>query len=365
MFSHSAAGIPKNASKIPINQGNTVLDDSGEPELSTGSGEDAFFHRSDAMGVADGVGGWAGDSKANAGLFARRLMHHAHEEIARFDDFDDEMFVRYAEASPVEILRQAYENTLEDFRSLDLKGSSTACIVLLRDDELRVANLGDCGLTVVRHGDMIFRTEEQQHSFNFPYQLGTGKHSDKPTDAQIFRLKVRKGDIIIVGSDGLFDNLFDEDILEEVNRLLPPVYRAEGGPKLKVHYSDDAARSHSLAESTAEGEDDVDGGSSSRNTKFSDAIDKKASAPAVAPDPHQARARLGFSLPQFHIDPKAISDAIAYRAKYVSEESRYVSSPFQTRAIQEGLYYQGGKKDDISVVVAIITDLEDSPDRRL
>ncbi|KAJ1673945.1 hypothetical protein EV182_004271, partial [Spiromyces aspiralis] len=100
MFSHSAAGIPKNTGKIPLTRARRLLLQRDDRELSTSSGEDAFFHRNDALGVADGVGGWASDVNADAGLFARRLMHHAHEEIARYDDIDDEMFVRYSEASP-------------------------------------------------------------------------------------------------------------------------------------------------------------------------------------------------------------------------------------------------------------------------
>ncbi|KAI7824236.1 phosphatase 2C-like domain-containing protein [Kickxella alabastrina] len=270
--------------------------------MATSAGEDAFFHRPDALGIADGVGGWAGVKDADPSLFARRLMHHVNLEVQRYENIDDEMFSHYYDATPVDILRRAYEFTLDEMETLAVRGSSTACVVVLRGDELRVANLGDCGLTVVRQGDMVYRTEEQQHSFNFPYQLGTEAHSDTPSDAQVFRLKIQKGDIIIVGSDGVFDNLFDEDILDEVNQHLPPLMRAEAPSK--------------------------------------------------------------FSLPQFHIDPRAISLAIAKRAKLVSEDTRYSESPFQMRAMQEGLYYQGGKRDDITVVVAVVTDLEDTPDRR-
>lgn len=49
-----------------------------------------------------------------------------------------------------------------------------------------------------------------------------------------------------------------------------------------------------------------------------------------------------------------ISDALAWKAKQASVED--ISSPFQYRAHQEGLPYQGGKRDDISVLVAIVTD---------
>ncbi|KAJ1817949.1 hypothetical protein LPJ56_003950 [Coemansia sp. RSA 2599] len=362
MFAHAATGIPKFENRVPLpkktvppaisaSSGNikTFGLDGTEEEMATSAGEDAFFHRSDALGIADGVGGWAGVKDADPSLFARRLMHHVCLEVQRYEDIDDEMFSHYYEAAPVDILRRAYDITLDEMEAMAMRGSSTACVVVLRGDELRVANLGDCGLTVVRQGDMVYRTEEQQHSFNFPYQLSTETHSDRPSDAQVFRLKIQKGDVIIVGSDGVFDNLFDEDILEEVNQHLPPIMRAEGEPELK--YANDSLwyesqqssdRLEALCENAAPENVVATGLSSS----------KVVSAPPK------------FSLPQFHVDPSAISLAIARRAKLVSEDTRYAESPFQMRAMQEGLYYQGGKRDDITVVVAVVTDLEDTPDRR-
>jgi hypothetical protein len=41
-----------------------------------------------------------------------------------------------------------------------------------------------------------------------------------------------------------------------------------------------------------------------------------------------------------NLEPQTISDALAKRAKSISEDTRNVNSPFQSRAIQEGLYYQ-------------------------
>lgn len=40
------------------------------------------------------------------------------------------------------------------------------------------------------------------------------------------------------------------------------------------------------------------------------------------------------------IVPQTISDALAHRAKVVSEDPDNPSSPFQVRAMHEGLYYQ-------------------------
>ena len=54
-----------------------------------------------------------------------------------------------------------------------LTGSCTACVLALNHDERRVytANLGDSGYMVIRRGEVIERSEEQQHYFNSPYQL--------------------------------------------------------------------------------------------------------------------------------------------------------------------------------------------------
>lgn len=52
-------------------------------------------------------------------------------------------------------------------------GSSTACIVVLdrQQHRLHTANLGDSGFLVVRGGEVVHRSDEQQHYFNTPFQL--------------------------------------------------------------------------------------------------------------------------------------------------------------------------------------------------
>ena len=57
----------------------------------------------------------------------------------------------------------------------------------------------------------MFRSKEQQHSFNFPFQCGT--NGDHPSTANDDEHKFEENDLMIVGSDGLYDNLYDEDIM--------------------------------------------------------------------------------------------------------------------------------------------------------
>jgi serine/threonine protein phosphatase PrpC len=83
-----------------------------------------------------------------------------------------------------------------------------------------------------------------------------------------------------LGSDGLFDNLYDDEILEEVQNC--------------IGFGDGQQKS----------DDDKEQFNNNNN------------------------------------NPQTISDALAHRAKVVSEDPDNPSSPFQVRAMHEGLYYQ-------------------------
>ncbi|GAA5807642.1 hypothetical protein MFLAVUS_001012 [Mucor flavus] len=293
-LSHGAAGFAKKR-YTPVHT------HTFHSSVTSQVGEDAYFRRSDAIGVADGIGGWSETTGSNSALYSSQLMQFANEEMDRFEDTEDPYFFQYNEANPLDILKQSYEKSLTEAKKTNVLGSTTACIAVLRHDELRVANIGDCGISIIRNNHYVFRSEEQQHAFNFPYQLGI-RSRDQPSHAQSFTVKVKKGDIIVMGSDGLYDNLFDKHILELVKQ-------------------------HVLA-----------------NT-----------IPGTAQRAPRVR----------NLQPQILSDILANAAKETSELSRRVDTPFQRRAMEEGLYVEGGKADDISVVVAIVKDLEDSPDRRL
>ncbi|CAH1759555.1 915_t:CDS:2 [Entrophospora sp. SA101] len=281
VFSHGASGIPKHSEKLVSTIPNA-------PYFSIGCGEDSFFRRYDSLGVADGVGGWKNikalpHTVVDSSLYSRKLMHYSWTEIEKYhNNFEKDQFYNYDNFQPVNIMQASYEKTLRDCTMEGIIGSSTALIAILCKDELRIANLGDCGIGVIRQNAFIFCNEEQQNSFNYPFQLGSGSLNTPKKDAQTFNIKIQHGDIVVMGSDGLFDNLFEDDILDEIVRFSSK----QGGLK---------------------------------------------------------------------VEPQIISDALAWRAKEASEDINH-ESPFESRATQEGLYYRGGKKDDITVLIAVITD---------
>lgn len=161
-------------------------------------GEDAYFISRDGkcFGVADGVGGWA-LSGVDSGEYSRLLM-----QMAQFFAESHKL-----DAHPKQLLWAAYKQT-------QVRGSSTACILKLKHDILHACNVGDSGFLIIRNEDVIFQSPHQQHSFNFPYQLGKQEvdaANESPARAQTFAVQLQPDDIIITGTDGLFDNVFAEE----------------------------------------------------------------------------------------------------------------------------------------------------------
>ncbi|KAG5245613.1 protein phosphatase [Salix suchowensis] len=166
------------------------------PDKEETGGEDAHFICEDeqAIGVADGVGGWA-DVGVNAGEFSRELMSHSVSAIQEEPN---------GSIDPARVLEKAHAKT-------KAQGSSTACIITLKSEGIHAINLGDSGFMVVRDGCTIFQSPVQQHGFNFTYQLESGNGGDLPSSGQVFTIPVAPGDIIIAGTDGLFDNLYNNE----------------------------------------------------------------------------------------------------------------------------------------------------------
>jgi len=98
-------------------------------------------------------------------------------------------------------------------------------LALSREDAtLYCANLGDSGFVVVRHGRVVHRSEEQTHCFNTPFQLscpppGEKVLCDSPECADITQIPVEEGDVILLATDGVFDNLPDQLLVTELVKV--------------------------------------------------------------------------------------------------------------------------------------------------
>ncbi|KAH0632320.1 hypothetical protein KY284_035106 [Solanum tuberosum] len=177
-------------------------------------GEDAHFidELFQTIGVADGVGGWAKQG-IDAGIYTRELMKNSH--IATYDE------AMKGHVNPKRVLEEAYKNT-------NSKGLSTACIVTLNSEKSTIvaANVGDSGFFLIRKGKIIYKSPIQQRVFGCPYQLGNC-NVDNPSIAQEMELNVEKDDILMVGTDGMLDNMNDSGIEEIVRRAISKNLKAK------------------------------------------------------------------------------------------------------------------------------------------
>ncbi|GAQ92213.1 hypothetical protein KFL_009470050 [Klebsormidium nitens] len=169
------------------------------PDKVEKGGEDAYFvsaRGGGVIGVADGVSGVAEDG-IDPALYSRELMALAHAAAEALPA---------AAEDPRSVLEAAHAG-------VRAAGACTAVVAALEGGpgKLRVANLGDSGLRVLRGGRVCFATPVLQHFFDCPFQYGS-ESSDSTADAEAFEVQVQAGDCLVMGSDGLFDNMFDRDI---------------------------------------------------------------------------------------------------------------------------------------------------------
>ncbi|RXG68672.1 Protein phosphatase PTC7-like protein [Armadillidium vulgare] len=129
----------------------------------------------------------------------------------------------FSPSEPSAIIAAAYNELLENKNPI--LGSSTACVVVLQGSfgKLFSANIGDSGFLVIRNGSVVHRSHEQQHYFNTPFQLSlppAGVSSqvlnDRPESASTQSFDIKVGDMVLLATDGVFDNLPDSLILGEL-----------------------------------------------------------------------------------------------------------------------------------------------------
>ncbi|KKA30814.1 hypothetical protein TD95_003659 [Thielaviopsis punctulata] len=287
------------------------------------SGHDAFFITpvgdtgSIAVGVADGVGGWV-DSGVDPADFSHAFCDYM--AMAAFGYPGPELI------TPKTLMQKGYDAVCND-KAISAGGSTAVVGVAQPNGSVEIANLGDSGYIHLRLGAVHAFSEAQQHGFNTPYQLSVvppsmaarmatygGAHlSDLPRNADVSRHEMRSGDVLVFASDGVWDNMFNEDILKIVSKMMMASGAWFAGPDGAM------AVSPSIGELTK------------------------------LPEPREGQILDSRSTLQ-----SLVASRIALTAKSNSVEKRR-DSPFAqaVRRARKGQQWLGGKVDDIMVVVLI------------
>ncbi|KAF2155899.1 hypothetical protein K461DRAFT_284636 [Myriangium duriaei CBS 260.36] len=269
----------------------------GEMIRGITNGDDAVLVSDNFLGASDGVGAWATKERGHAALWSRLILHFWVREAER-DEFGEN-----GEPDPRRYLENAYEQTKEATSDPnEWLGTTTACSALLSADHqespqpvLYVTQLGDSQVLVIRPRDksVIFKTTEQWHWFDCPRQLGTNSPDTPEKDAQMDKVVIEEDDLVLAMSDGVVDNLWEHEVVENVVQSLERWKNQDDQP-------------------TAE---------------------EKVEVGEAAGMRYVARQ-------------------LVKAARKIAEDP-FAESPFMERAVEEGLSIEGGKLDDISVVAGI------------
>jgi protein phosphatase PTC7 len=195
-------------------------------------------------------------------------------------------------------------------------------------------SLGDSGYAHIAPYRLSHMSVPQQHEFNTPFQLskipprlrrqmslfGSMHYAESPSDSDIYSHPVAHGDVIVLATDGVWDNLSTQDVLDVVcaNMVQYSAWTLGEGKGVNV-----GEGLFDIAQDSARGQ--------TTSTKPSN-----IEHPALS---------------------SVLANAIVKEAKEASE-NRNRDSPFG-RALKRAYPFEmwrGGKVDDICVVVGLVLE---------
>jgi protein phosphatase PTC7 len=238
--------------------------------------------------VADGVGSW-NEMGIDPALFSQELCRLIGKNYQNYL-FEKEMQNEGSENSNKNFINELNLKAIltQSVEENDFLGSSTVCCLYLDplSNTLYSVNIGDSAYMILRKDNVknlykiLYKSEEQTHGFNIPYQVG--KEGDNPRNAQVNKIQLQVDDLVILATDGLWDNLSDEEITNVCNSFLD----------------------------------------------------------------------------QKELEPMRLSKYIAEKVSLLSLKKDY-ESPFSKRAKENGYLFLGGKPDDITILIAKISQISE------
>lgn len=186
---------------------------------------DAVLEGIDYVGIADGVSGvhhmgltpdalpWELLHACGSGLFAAAARGEPKGKGKSIDKWI------------IDLIQEAFDSTEEH-------GATTLLLAAIKGGNLVTACLGDSGILVLRpvclhpfRLQAIFKTEPGRYDARRPVQIQRLEGHDIESayeviqSASIAATPVQPGDLLVLGTDGLFDNLSDREIQQVLERF--------------------------------------------------------------------------------------------------------------------------------------------------
>ena len=220
--------IPSSDDGLGLQHGSTL---DQKRERRPDSGQDAYFvarvgqeSGTTAFAIADGVGGWT-EHSVDPADFSHGLCSYMAESALSWTGHD--------RLGPKQLLETGYQKTIRD--PTIKAGGTTACVAVTdREGRMRIANLGDSGFLQLRLGTVHHYSNPQTHAFNTPFQMsltppeilaqamvfGGVPLNDKSDRADLADHMLRHGDVLVLATDGVWDNLNSQDVLHLVSHQM-------------------------------------------------------------------------------------------------------------------------------------------------
>jgi len=329
-------------------------------------GEDAFLACDFALGVCDGVSWWQERMPANVtfDLYSEALVRSAYEwmEESWMGDpapaalepdgargntslqllctaFDrTQPVLREGEGRVKQILALqdadtgkagSAQGTVADSTPL-LVGTTTALFcTMTSQNDIDIVCLGDCVALVIRDGHIIAETTPQQHELATPFQIGTGS-SDMPSMAEVITTAAQPGDIVVIGSDGIFDNIYQRDVVKIIRSRYHDVKNREA---LHTHLGTLLSEKDTPAQ------------------QWSGSHDVVQAILRLSPATLDAMTADDRDILSLHVAALRI-----LRAAQLNAFDPKSDTPYSAACVEAGAYFEGGKIDDMTVVIGMVSE---------
>lgn len=197
----------------PTNYWNTGVFMLPKKEKMEKGGEDAYYVSPNVISIADGVSQWV-DWGVDPAEFPKSLMYYISQLVENATN--STIF-----SNPKAMLNYAFDRA-------SANGSCTASVMSL-DKNLPLiysGQVGDSGFEILRRVNGSWAIVEEyvsiQWIFNMPFQLCKDPNfGDNPEIGDYRVIKIEHNDVILMATDGIWDNLFDSDILYLFEQMAP------------------------------------------------------------------------------------------------------------------------------------------------
>ncbi|XP_047159587.1 probable protein phosphatase 2C 71 isoform X3 [Vigna umbellata] len=194
--------------------------------------EDAYFiSQQNWLAVADGVGlGSLEDNYAgNAGPYIRELIENCENIVSNYENIST--------IKPAEVITRGADET-------QTPGSSAVLVAHFDGQVLHAANVGNTGFIIIRDGFIFKKSTPMFHEFNFPLQIVKGH--DPSALIEPYTIDLHDGDVIVTATNGLFDNLYEQEIASIISKSLQATLTPQEIAELLAVRAQDVGRSTSI-----------------------------------------------------------------------------------------------------------------------